>query len=63
MAIWVDQYGLEKYRTIMISLVNLGTPVGYLLGFGLLIKGFFLIMFKFTDRFELYINKTEYILC
>ncbi|MCQ2818941.1 MAG: MFS transporter [archaeon] len=25
----------------------------YLLGIGLLIKGFFLIMFKFTDKFEL----------
>lgn len=33
--VWCDQYGPKKHKTIMITLVQLGTPLGVVIGFGL----------------------------
>lgn len=35
MNIWCDQFGLPKNRTMMITMIALGSPVGTLAGFGL----------------------------
>lgn len=33
--VWCDQYGPKKHKTIMITIIQLGTPLGIVLGFGL----------------------------
>ena len=33
--VWCDQYGKVKSRTIMVTLVQLGAPVGIIIGYGL----------------------------
>jgi len=33
--VWCDQYGKEKNRTMMVTLVQLGSPIGIILGYGL----------------------------
>ena len=33
--VWCDQYGKKKHRTIMVMIVQLGLPIGIILGYGM----------------------------
>ena len=33
--VWCDQYGKKKHRTIMVMLVQLGLPIGIIIGYGM----------------------------
>ena len=33
--VWCDQYGKKKHRTIMFMIVQLGLPIGIILGYGM----------------------------